>query len=273
VARKYLIETFGCQMNFHDSERLSGLMESRGYEPTGDELEADVFVINTCSVRERAEHKLSTRLGEIRERTAGRPEPALVAVTGCVAQQEGPALFKGGTGVDVVVGTQSLKQLPDLLNEARARSRPVIDVNPHDDISFPLGMAKPSDPVRAWVTIIEGCNEFCTFCVVPYTRGHERMRPAADIVAEVREAARTGRREVQLLGQIVNHYQAPDDPGCDFAELLARVSEVEGVDRIRFASPHPRHVSDRLITAIRDLPKVCSISTCRCSRAPIGSSS
>ena len=257
AARKYLIETFGCQMNFHDSERLSGLLESRGYEPTDDERLADVFVINTCSVRERAEHKLSTRLGEIRERTAGRPEAPLVAVTGCVAQQEGAALFKGGTGVDVIVGTQSLKQLPDLLTEARARLRPVIDVNPHDDISFPLGMARPSDPVRAWVTIIEGCNEFCTFCVVPYTRGHERMRPAADIVAEVREAARTGRREVQLLGQIVNHYQAPDDPACEFAELLARVSEVEGVDRIRFASPHPRHVTGRLIAAIRDLPKVC----------------
>src|SRR5207244_2722616 len=107
--------------------------------------------------------------------------------------------------------------------------------NPHDDLSFPLGLAKPSDPVRAWVTIIEGCNEFCAFCVVPYTRGHERMRPAADILAEVGEAARTGHLEVQLLGQIVNHYQAPDDPHCDFPELLARVSEVPGIERIRFA--------------------------------------
>src|SRR5262249_21375779 len=119
------------------------------------------------------------------------------------------------------------------------------------------GIAKPSDPVRAWVTIIEGCNEFCAFCVVPYTRGHERMRPVRDILAEVEVAVRRGRREIQLLGQIVNHYQAPDDPSCDFAALLDRVSLVPGVLRIRFASPHPRHVTDRLIGAIRDLPAVC----------------
>ena len=257
MAAKYLIETFGCQMNFHDSERLAGLMESRGYEPTDDERQADVFVINTCSVRERAEEKLYSRLGEIREIAAGRSESAVVAVAGCVAQQEGQALLRRQSGIDVVVGTQALKRLPDLIGDARATRTPRIDINPHDDVSFPLGLAKPSDPVRAWVTIIEGCNEFCAFCVVPYTRGHERMRPAADIVAEVRKAAATGHREVQLLGQIVNHYQAPDDPDCDFAELLERVSAVSGIDRVRFASPHPRHVTPRLIEALRDLPKVC----------------
>src|SRR5690606_22185906 len=127
----------------------------------------------------------------------------------------------------------------------------------YEDVSFPLGMVRHSDPVRAWVTIIEGCNEFCAFCVVPYTRGHERMRPVADILAEVRVAAESGRREVQLLGQIVNHYQAPDDPACDFAELLERVSQVPGIERIRFASPHPRHVSDRLIDVMRHNPKIC----------------
>jgi tRNA-2-methylthio-N6-dimethylallyladenosine synthase len=132
-----------------------------------------------------------------------------------------------------------------------------VDINPHEDVSFPLGVTRHADPVRARITIIEGCNEFCAFCVVPYTRGHERMRPVADILNEVREAARTGRREVQLLGQIVNHYQAPDDAACDFAALLERVHAVDGIDRIRFASPHPRHVTDRLIHAIRDLPKVC----------------
>jgi len=255
VARKYLIETFGCQMNFHDSERIAGLLEADGYEPAGGEHDADLFVVNTCSVRERAEEKLYSRLGEIREAVEGRS--ALVAVTGCVAQQEGPALLRRHPRIDVIIGTQSLKQLPALVDDARQARARRIDVNPHDDVSFPLGMAKPSDPVRAWVTIIEGCNEFCSFCVVPYTRGHERMRPSADIVNEVREAARTGRREVQLLGQIVNHYQAPDDPSCDFADLLARVSAVDGIERIRFASPHPRHATPRLIAAIRDLPKVC----------------
>jgi tRNA-2-methylthio-N6-dimethylallyladenosine synthase len=257
VARKYLIETFGCQMNFHDSERLSGLFESEGYEATDDERAADVFVINTCSVRERAQDKLYTRLGEIREVTAGRAERPLVAVTGCVAQQEGDALLRRDASIDVIAGTQSLKQLPALVDAARLTRAPQMDINPHDDISFPLGMAKHSDPVRARVTIIEGCNEFCAFCVVPYTRGHERMRPCIDILAEVAEVARTGHREVQLLGQIVNHYQAPDDPRCDFAELLARVSAVPGIDRIRFASPHPRHVTPRLMDAIRDLPQVC----------------
>ena len=244
-------------MNFHDSERLAGLMESSGYEPAENEREADVFVINTCSVRERAEEKLYTRLGEIREATANRPASAVVAVTGCVAQQEGAALLRRHAGIDVIVGTQSLKQLPKLIAETRTVNAPRIDINPHDDVSFPLGLAKHSDPVRAWVTIIEGCNEFCAFCVVPYTRGHERMRPAADIVEEVREAARTGHHEVQLLGQIVNHYQAPDDPACDFAALLERVSLVDGIERVRFASPHPRHVTPRLIGALRDLPKVC----------------
>ena len=134
---------------------------------------------------------------------------------------------------------------------------PRIDLNPYDDVSFPLGVARREDPHRAYVTIIEGCNEFCAFCVVPYTRGKERMRPAADIIADVQYAADTGAKEVQLLGQIVNHYRSPDDTSCDFAELLARVSEVRGIERIRFASPHPRHVTPRMMEAMRDLPKVC----------------
>jgi tRNA-2-methylthio-N6-dimethylallyladenosine synthase len=257
VARKYLIETFGCQMNYHDSERMAGLLESEGYLPATDDREADVVVVNTCSVRERAEDKLYTRLGEIRQAAAERGTRPVVAVTGCVAQQEGERMFRRSAGIDVVLGTQSLKRLPDLLRRVDASRGRQIDIDPHEDVSFPLGVARHGDPVRAWVTIIEGCNEFCAFCVVPYTRGHERMRPAADIVADVERAAESGRREVQLLGQIVNHYQAPDEAGCDFAGLLERVQAVEGIERIRFASPHPRHVSPRLIEAVRDLPKVC----------------
>jgi tRNA-2-methylthio-N6-dimethylallyladenosine synthase len=137
------------------------------------------------------------------------------------------------------------------------RSAAVLDLNPYDDVTFPLGVVRRGDSVRASVTIIEGCNEFCSFCVVPYTRGHERMRPKAEILAEVREAAESGRREVQLLGQIVNHYEAPDDPDCDFAGLLEAVHAVEGIDRIRFASPHPRYVTLRLLEAMSRLPKVC----------------
>ena len=259
MAKTYRIETFGCQMNVHDSERMAGLLDQAGYEPTNDDRDADVIVINTCSVREHAEEKLYTRLGELRvlgEKTGRRP---MVAVAGCVAQQEGRSLLFGTNGhvIDVVVGTQRLKTLPVLLEQAARSAVSEVDINPWDDVSFPLGIARRTDPVKAFVTIIEGCNDHCAFCVVPHTRGHERMRAKADILAEVRQAAESGRREVQLLGQIVNHYQAPDDPGCDFAQLLAEVDGVAGVERIRFASPHPRHTGQRLIEAVRDLPKVC----------------
>ena len=257
MARKYFLETYGCQMNYHDSERLAGLLESDGYERTDTEAQAEVIVINTCSVREKAEDKLYTRLGELRELAAETGIDPVIAVTGCVAQQEGERLLKRDSSIDVIVGTQALKSLPRLVRSAREHRRAAIDISPYEDVSFPLGVARHSDPVRAWITIIEGCNEYCSFCVVPYTRGHERMRPVSQILDEVRAAVDSGRREVQLLGQIVNHYQAPDDPACDFAELLARVSTVAGIQRVRFASPHPRHVSDRLIGAIRDLPAVC----------------
>ena len=247
-------------MNQHDSERMAGLLEGAGYERTDDDGDADVIVINTCSVREKAEEKLYTRLGEIRvmgDETGSRP---IVAVAGCVAQQEGEALLKrtNGSVIDVLIGTQSLKRLPMLVEDARRQPDATarVDLNPYDDVSFPLGIARRSEPHKAYVTIIEGCNEFCAFCVVPYTRGKERMRPVRDIVAEARAAADTGAKEIQLLGQIVNHYQAPDE-ACDFAGLLARLNEVEGLERIRFASPHPRHVTPRMIEAMRDLPKVC----------------
>lgn len=256
MARKFLIETFGCQMNYHDGERITGLLESEGYESTTDETAAELIVMNTCSVREKAVSKVRSRIGEILDGARERGDKApMVAVTGCVAQQEGDKLFADGAPINVVVGTQAVKQLPRLLDEARVTQKPRFDVNPYEDVSFPLGMARSSDAVRAWVTIIEGCNEFCSFCVVPYTRGHERMRPVRDILDEVKRAADTGHIEVQLLGQIVNHYEAPDED-CDFADLLHRVHDVSGIQRIRFASPHPRHVSARLIETIRDLPKI-----------------
>jgi tRNA-2-methylthio-N6-dimethylallyladenosine synthase len=257
---KYFIETYGCQMNVHDSERMAGLLEQAGYDAAPDASVADVVVINTCSVRERAEEKLYTRLGEIRQAGEETGRTPVVAVAGCVAQQEAGALLKRSNTIDVIIGTQSLKQLPALIDQAFSDAQtapPRIDVNAYEDVSFPLGIARRHDPVKAYVTIIEGCNEFCSFCVVPYTRGHERMRPKRDILDEVIEAAATGHREIQLLGQIVNHYQAPDDLRCDFAALLEAVHEVPGVERIRFASPHPRHVPLRLVEAVRDLPKVC----------------
>src|SRR5688572_28407172 len=187
MAKKYLIETFGCQMNFHDSERMSGLLEQAGYEAAADDRDADVVVINTCSVRERAEEKLYTRLGELRmlhQETGHKP---IVTVAGCVAQQEGDALLKRSNGhiIDVVLGTQRLKMLPVLIEQSARSPFPEVDINPWDDVTFPLGITRRGDPVKAYVTIIEGCNDYCAFCVVPYTRGQERMRAKADILADV----------------------------------------------------------------------------------------
>jgi tRNA-2-methylthio-N6-dimethylallyladenosine synthase len=283
MARKYLIETYGCQMNVHDSERMAGLLEQAGFEAVADAADADLVVINTCSVRERAEDKLYTRLGELRQLANEHGHDPIVAVAGCVAQQEGAAIFKRAPGVtDIVIGTQAIRRLPMLVEQAAAekgtgvisappgtggnsrvaRGRemtpvPFIDIDPFEDVTWPLGVTRRSDPVKAYVTIIEGCNEFCSFCVVPYTRGHERMRPKGDILAEVREAAATGHREVQLLGQIVNHYAAPDDPACDFGALLEGIHQVEGIERIRFASPHPRHVTSEFLDTMERLPKIC----------------
>jgi tRNA-2-methylthio-N6-dimethylallyladenosine synthase len=261
---KYLIETFGCQMNFHDSERMAGLLEQAGFEAAEDDRDADVIVINTCSVRERAEEKLFTRLGELRQMGLEEGLRPVVAVAGCVAQQEGQKILQRSSAVDVIVGTQNLKRLPMLVAEAAAKPArttaartTAIAIDPVEDVSFPLGIARRGDVLKAYVTIIEGCNEFCAFCVVPYTRGHERMRPVADILADARYAVDTGAKEIQLLGQIVNHYQAPDDPACDFAALLERLNGLAGLERIRFASPHPRHVTPRMIAAMRDLPAVC----------------
>ena len=262
MARKFLIETFGCQMNIHDSERMAGLLEQAGYEATDDDRDADVVVINTCSVREKAEEKLFTRLGEIHHLGLETGERPVVAVTGCVAQQEGEKILQRSAAVDVIVGTQSLKRLPILVDTAverrqqHQRAIPSLSLDPIEDVSFPLGIARRADPYKAYVTIIEGCNEFCAFCVVPYTRGNERMRPVAEIVADATHAVATGAKEIQLLGQIVNHYQAPDDPSCDFAGLLERLNEIVGLARIRFASPHPRHVTPRMIEAMRTLPRV-----------------
>ena len=184
-----------------------------------------MIVINTCSVREHAEEKLYTRLGELRVLQQETGRNPIVAVAGCVAQQEGESLLANTNGkvIDVVMGTQRLKMLPVMLEDAARSPFPLVDINPWDDVSFPLGMVRRTDPVRAYVTIIEGCNDHCAFCVVPYTRGHERMRAKADILADVREAVASGRREVQLLGQIVNHYSAPRRSG-----LRLRAAAVRG---------------------------------------------
>ena len=223
--------------------------------------DADVVVINTCSVREGAEHKLYTRLGEVRQASRETGRTPIVAVAGCVAQQEAGAMLKRSNLIDVIIGTQSLKQLPVLVSKAftdQDDAAPRIDVNTYEDVSFPLGVARRHDPVKAYITIIEGCNEFCSFCVVPYTRGHG---------ADAAEARHPRRKFDRRRGRGIARFNCsaksstttrrPTTPSCDFAALLEAVHEVPGVERIRFASPHPRHVPVRLMEAVRDLPKVC----------------
>jgi len=242
-------------MNVHDSERATGLLKMAGYEITSDASDADLVLVNTCSIRERAEAKLFSRLGVLKGLKPKKKR--LIVVAGCVAQQEGSTILDKTDGVDVVVGTQALKQLPALVDEVKRTGLPQVDVNPYENISFPLGVAKRSDTLKAYINIIEGCNDHCAFCVVPHTRGHERMRKASEILSEVKEAVNTGRKEICLLGQIVNNYSAPDLLNCDFPKLLELVHEIPEVSRIRFTSPHPRHVSSRMIAAMRDLPNVC----------------
>ena len=193
MAKKYLIETYGCQMNVHDSERMAGLLEQAGFEATDADEDADLVVINTCSVRERAEEKLYARLGDLKGLHVRTGRAPMVAVTGCVAQQEGAQVLARSKLVDVVIGTQRLKMLPALVEQAVTAPSALVDVaTPYDEPTFPLGLTRRDDPVKGFVTIVEGCNDFCTYCVVPYTRGHERMRAKAEIVREVAELAASG---------------------------------------------------------------------------------
>jgi tRNA-2-methylthio-N6-dimethylallyladenosine synthase len=248
---KFLIETWGCQMNDHDSEKLSGLLQREGHEPAADLAEADLVLLNTCSIREKAVHKVHTELGRLRLEKAKRP--LIVGVTGCLAQQEGEALFRQAPHVDFVLGTMAIQQLPRLVEEARLGARRVVEtgVYPEDHL-FPPETARRATRAKALVTIIEGCNHACTYCVVPTTRGAERHRPYGDILAEVSALADQGYREVELLGQNVNSYQG----GCSFAELLDRVADLDGVEWIRFTTSHPMNFTRELARTLATNPKV-----------------
>jgi tRNA-2-methylthio-N6-dimethylallyladenosine synthase len=238
---KFHIQTWGCQMNDHDGEKLSGLLSSEGFEAVEDASSADLILLNTCSIREKAVHKVYSELGRLREEKQRRP--LLVGVTGCLAQQEQAALFKRAPHIDFVLGTMALKQLPRLVAEARSGQLKVIDTGEYpDNHLFPPDVTRRRDTAKALVTIIEGCNHACTYCIVPTTRGTERSRPFADVVAEVRALVVAGYREVELLGQNVNSYAG----GCTLAELLERVSEVEGLEWIRFTTSHPMNFTREL---------------------------
>jgi len=248
---KFHIETWGCQMNDHDGEKLSGLLSAEGFEAVDAAEDAELVLLNTCSIREKAVHKVYSELGRLREEKQRRP--LLVGVTGCLAQQEQAALFKRAPHIDFVLGTMALKQLPRLVAEARAGKARVMDTGEYpDNHLFPPSVARRRDTAKALVTITEGCNHACTYCIVPTTRGAERHRPFADVVAEVRGLVDRGYREVELLGQNVNSYAG----GCTFAELLERVSKVEGLEWIRFTTSHPMNFTLELARVLATNPKV-----------------
>ena len=248
---RFHIQTWGCQMNDHDGERLSGLLEKQGFESVGTSDEADLVLLNTCSIREKAVHKVFSELGKLRQEKERRP--LMIGVTGCLAQQEQDALFKRAPQIDFVLGTMALQQLPRLVAEAQAGKKRLIDTGEYpDNHLFPPEVARRRATAKALVTIIEGCNHACTYCIVPTTRGVERSRPWQDIVSEVRGLVASGYREVELLGQNVNSYHG----GCTLAELLERVSEVEGLEWIRFTTSHPMNFTRELARTLVENPKI-----------------
>ena len=254
---KLFLRTFGCQMNEYDSGRIADLLRAaEGLESAARPEDADVIVFNTCSVRDKAQEKVFADLGRVRHLKQANPA-LMIAVGGCVASQEGPALVKRAPFVDVVFGPQTLHRLPELLARRRASGEPQVDVSFPEIEKFDHLPPARVEGSTAFVSIMEGCSKYCSFCVVPYTRGEEVSRPFADVMAEIAKLAGQGVREATLLGQNVNAWRgAIGGEMSDFAELLAFVNEIEGIERIRYTTSHPREFTQRLIDAHADLPKL-----------------
>ena len=257
MRKKLFVKTYGCQMNVYDSERMSEMLAAVGYEAAETPENADLVVLNTCHIREKAAEKVYSEVGRLRALKSRRPD-MLIAVAGCVAQAEGGEVLRRAPAVDIVVGPQAYHRLPEMLARAeRARGGGVIDVDfrpeaKFDELPAPERPAGPS----AFLTIQEGCDKFCTFCVVPYTRGAEYSRPAAAVVAEAKRLAKRGAREIVLLGQNVNAWrgEGPDGRGWTLARLIRALAEVEGVERLRYTTSHPRDMSDDLVEAHGAVP-------------------
>jgi tRNA-2-methylthio-N6-dimethylallyladenosine synthase len=251
---KLFLRTFGCQMNEYDSARIADLLHaSEGLEASARPEDADVIVFNTCSVREKAQEKVFADLGRVKHLKRANPN-LMIAVGGCVASQEGAAIVKRAPYVDVVFGPQTLHRLPDLLARRRATGEAQVDISFPEIEKFDHLPPARVQGASAFVSIMEGCSKYCSFCVVPYTRGEEVSRPFEDVVAEI---ASLGVKEVTLLGQNVNAWRGTiDGAPADFSELLYFVSEIPGIERIRYTTSHPREFTQRLIDAHRDLPKL-----------------
>ena len=260
MTQKLYIETLGCQMNEYDSAKMRDVLNaSHGFELTDDPEQADVLLMNTCSVREKAQEKVFSELGRWRPLKQNRPG-VVIGVGGCVASQEGEALQKRAPFVDLVFGPQTLHRLPQLLEQVRAQQVPAIDVSFPEIEKFDALPEPRAEGPKAFVSIMEGCSKYCTFCVVPYTRGEEISRPLEDVLVELVSLAEQGVREVVLLGQNVNAYRGQIDDGgiADFALLLHYVAAIDGIERIRYTTSHPVEFSDSLIEAYGEIPKLVS---------------
>jgi tRNA-2-methylthio-N6-dimethylallyladenosine synthase len=254
-AKSFHIETFGCQMNVHDSEKVSGLLLARGYRAVENSAQADLVLYNTCSIREKAAQKVFSRLGEWR--TAARERGKVIGVLGCLAQQEGEEIFERAPWVSLVCGSASYQKLPALMTELEAGGRRVMGLDLSAEETFETEITRRDNPIRAYITIIEGCDYACSYCVVPHTRGPERSRPSESVLAETRRLADAGYTEIQLLGQTVNSYRDPSPRGWKFVDLLRAVAEVKGIRRVRFTTSHPNDFSREIVEVVDQIPTLC----------------
>jgi tRNA-2-methylthio-N6-dimethylallyladenosine synthase len=250
----FYIETFGCQMNAHDSEKVMGVLVGRGYQQVETIEAAKLVLYNTCSIREKAAQKVFSRLGAFR---SGSGPEKIIGVLGCLAQQEGEDIFERSPWVRLVCGSASYSKLPDLIAELETGNRRVMGLDTDTEATFETEITRRDNPFRAYLTIIEGCDKACSYCVVPHTRGPERSRASASVLAEARRLADAGYSEIQLLGQTVNSYRDPSPKRMTFAELLVEVAGVSGIRRVRFTTSHPRDFGRDIVEAIDAVPALC----------------
>ena len=258
MEKKHLfIYTFGCQMNVHDSEKIETLMLPAGYESCDDVEKADLIIINTCSIREKAAQKVYSLLGRLKRMKRIKPE-LIIGVGGCLAQQWGTKFVQIVPFLDLVFGTHNIHLLPELVTTIEKKKTPIVQTDFHQSVkSLGVTPLKKNGAIHAFVTIMQGCNNFCSYCVVPYVRGREESRPFQDIISEIKNLADYGVKEITLLGQNVNSYGRTIGNGYDFADLLQDIGQIEGIERIRFTTSHPKDLSDKLILCFSKIDKLC----------------
>jgi tRNA-2-methylthio-N6-dimethylallyladenosine synthase len=251
--KSFYLETFGCQMNDHDSEKVAGVLLGRGYHAVANPADAHLVLYNTCSIREKAAQKVFARIGDWKTISQNR----VIGVLGCLAQQEGEEIFERAPWVSLVCGSASYRKLPELVAQIESGGRRVMGLSLDTDETFETEFTRRDNPLRAYITIIEGCDYSCAYCVVPHTRGPERSRTSSSVIAEAQRLAEAGYSEIQLLGQTVNSYRDPSPRGMNFTELLRAVAAVPGIRRVRFTTSHPNDFHREIVEAIDATPAIC----------------